>query len=162
MYVFKTSKYFLKLELNCGKIGVVLSENKKNILLISSNGHTGKWILPAGTLELGKTIATLMKVNECSADTRQICWNRWIFQLFSLSFCGLILCLSRRGPWRRCCARDSRRSWRGRRGPGEDWRLCGRQEEPHSLLRSAGKCSYSLIIPSKFASTSQSANCVQH
>jgi 8-oxo-dGTP pyrophosphatase MutT (NUDIX family) len=31
---------------------VVLSENKKNILLISSNGHSGKWILPAGTLEL--------------------------------------------------------------------------------------------------------------
>jgi len=33
--------------------GVVLSEDRSRVLLISSNGNPGKWILPAGTLELG-------------------------------------------------------------------------------------------------------------
>jgi diphosphoinositol-polyphosphate diphosphatase len=32
---------------------VVLSEDRSRVLLISSNGNPGKWILPAGTLELG-------------------------------------------------------------------------------------------------------------
>lgn len=62
----------LKIVVIRGMLGVVLSENKKNILLISSNGHRGKWILPAGTLELSKLSRySYTKVNECEPAIKE-------------------------------------------------------------------------------------------